>query len=195
MSSSVFFGLRPWHGWELISETDSVTRAERALPMLRAVGKVPTRAACTLLLLHPSPLQCLQPQPPACPAHLTWLLTLHWPGEHPLCAQGAAGSAPVTPFSYSSVPWSGCPTPCFRSHLPPPQWKLLAPYLCNHLLATGRNSVLHCSFSQWGSPSSCGYGFANQCCLWLARVCAVLQLLLLSAKRACTWGLGGKSWF
>lgn len=183
MFSSVFSGLRPWHGWELISftlrETDSVMKAERALRVLRAGDKVPTRAACTLLLPLAMPAASAFSMP--CPSHLAPDSVLTW--RTPSVSSASCRLCPsVIPFSYSSVPWSGHPTSCFRSHLPPPRCKSLASYLCNHLLATGRNLVLHCSFPRWGSPSSCGYGFANQCCLWLARVCAVLQLVLLSAK-------------
>lgn len=195
MFSRVFSGLRPWHVWEFISftlrETDSVMKAERALPVLRAGGKVPTRAACTLLLPLAMPAASASSTP--CPSYLA-------PDcadlKNTLCVlselQALSQCYPIL-LQLSPLVWASHTLLQISSSASSVQ--SLASYLCNHLLATGRNLVLHCSFPQWGSPFSCGYGFANQFCLWLARVCAVLQLMLLSAKRASTWGLGGKSWF
>lgn len=96
----------------------------------------------------------------------------------------------VTLFSYTSGVWPGNPRPCSQPHLHPPQWKSLAPYLCNHLLVTGRNSVLHRSFSQWDSSCSCGYAFTDQSCLLLAPVCAGAIAHAIQCKKSLHLGPG-----
>lgn len=68
---------------------------------------------------------------------------------------------------------------------------------CLHISTaiTGRNSVLHHSFSQWDSPSSCGYGFTDQSCLLLALVCAVAASHATPCKKLAPGASVGNSDF
>lgn len=127
--------------------TESAIKAECTFPMLRALGgEVPPE-----LLAHCCfPQQCMQLQPLACPAYLTWLLALCCTDLESIFFLHRVLRVAFQCYSIllqlSPLAWA--PRPCSQPHLPLHEWKLLALYLCNHLLVTGRNSVLHRSFSQ-----------------------------------------------